>query len=154
MVIAFSNWAHPFFVAVIDIRHNEKEKTLEVSVKSFTDDFETALKQNFPGSKPNLMGPSSAKDDTLIRRYILSKLTISANGKPLTMHYIGHERVEESTWSYFEISHIDKVNSLTVTTDFLYEFKKEQINIIHARLGDVQKSYRLSQPERTVQLMF
>jgi len=34
---------HPFFVSVIDINHNEKEATIEISVRCFTNDLEKMI---------------------------------------------------------------------------------------------------------------
>jgi len=44
LITSFLSIAHPFFVSVIDVNHNGKEKSLEVSVRIFTDDLETVLK--------------------------------------------------------------------------------------------------------------
>ena len=38
---------HPIYVSVTEIEHNAKEKTLEISCKIFTDDFEKALKATY-----------------------------------------------------------------------------------------------------------
>ena len=155
LALGLMHWLHPFFVSVIDVRHNAKDQTLELSVKAFTDDLEQTLRQNFPNSKPNLMGSGDGKlEDSLINRYVVSKLKLTVNDKPVTLRYIGHERVEESVWSYFEVQHIPALKSLQVQTTLMYEYKKEQINIIHAQSGDDQKSYRLSQPEQSVKLTF
>ncbi len=35
---------HPLFISVTEIEHNAKEKSLEVSCKIFTDDFERTLR--------------------------------------------------------------------------------------------------------------
>ena len=36
---------HPIYVSVTEIEHNAKDKTLEISCKIFTDDFEKTLAQ-------------------------------------------------------------------------------------------------------------
>jgi hypothetical protein len=38
---------HPFHVSVVEINHNETDKTLEISCKIFIDDFEKVLAQNY-----------------------------------------------------------------------------------------------------------
>ena len=38
---------HPFHVSVVEINHNATDKTLEISCKIFTDDFEKVLAQNY-----------------------------------------------------------------------------------------------------------
>ena len=38
---------HPIYVSVTEIEHNAKDKTLEISCKIFTDDFEKTLSQAY-----------------------------------------------------------------------------------------------------------
>ena len=38
---------HPFFISVIDIQHNNKEATLEISVRTFTDDLEKMINKEY-----------------------------------------------------------------------------------------------------------
>jgi hypothetical protein len=40
---------HPFHVSVVEINYNATDKTLEISCKIFTDDFEKVLAQNYKG---------------------------------------------------------------------------------------------------------
>lgn len=44
---------HPFHVSVIEINHNAADKTLEISCKIFTDDFEKILAKNYQKSRPD-----------------------------------------------------------------------------------------------------
>ena len=38
---------HPFYVSVIDINHNNKEASLEISVRTFTTDLENRLEKEY-----------------------------------------------------------------------------------------------------------
>src|SRR6266536_6578818 len=40
--------AHPFHVSTTEINHNAQDKTLEITCRIFTNDFETILKKNYP----------------------------------------------------------------------------------------------------------
>ena len=42
-ITAFIALIHPFFVSVIEINHNEKEATIEISVRTFTNDIEKMM---------------------------------------------------------------------------------------------------------------
>ena len=81
--------AHPFHVSVVEVNHNAADKTLEISCKIFTDDFEKVLTQNYPQdagrkAKVDLINPpDKAAMDTLVKKYIASHLSLSADGKPL-----------------------------------------------------------------------
>lgn len=146
---------HPFYVSVIDLAYNENTRSLEVSIKVFTDDFEAALRQNFPNSRPDLMRdrPGSL-EDSLINKYVKQKLGLTINGQAGNLQYVGYEKQEESVWAYFEIIDVPAVKTIGVSATLLFEYKKEQINIIHAKVGNEKKSHRLDNPESKVTLNF
>ena len=38
---------HPYYISVVEINHNPTDKTLEISCKIFTNDFEATLEKNY-----------------------------------------------------------------------------------------------------------
>ena len=65
---------HPFHVSVVEINHNATDKTLEISCKIFTDDFEKVLAQNYK-TKVDLTNPPAADRkamDSVVKKYIFS----------------------------------------------------------------------------------
>ena len=74
---------HPFHVSVTEIEHNAGDKTMEISCKIFTDDFESILAKNYKTKVDLINPPNKSAMDTLVKKYILSHLSIKANGKPL-----------------------------------------------------------------------
>ena len=57
---------HPIFVSVTEIEHNAKDKTLEISCKIFTDDFEKALRETYK-TYVDLLQP---KDKTAMNKLV------------------------------------------------------------------------------------
>ena len=51
---------HPYYVSVTEINHNATDKTLEISCKLFTDDFEKALADKYK-MKVDLINPQTKK---------------------------------------------------------------------------------------------
>jgi hypothetical protein len=138
---------HPFFVSVTEINHNAKEKSLEISVRVFTDDFENTLRMFAPNQKVDLMTPPAGGSmDSLVKKYVLQKVTLEVNGQKRIMQYIGFERVEESIWTYFEISGVTELKQLKINNPILYEYRKEQINMIHIINGENRQSRKLDNP--------
>jgi hypothetical protein len=138
---------HPFFVSVTEINHNAKEKTLEISVRVFTDDFENTLRMFAPNQKVDLMTPPAGGSmDSLVKKYIQQKINLEVNGQKRSMQYIGFERVEESIWAYFEITGVADLKQLKISNPILYEYKKEQINMIHVIKGENRQSRKLDNP--------
>ncbi len=138
---------HPLYISVIDINHNAKDKSLEISVRIFTDDFEGTLKK-YNNTKIDLSHPADkAAADKLVSTYILNKLQIKADNKPLALHYVGFEQQQESIWAYFEVPAVNSVKKIEVTTSILYDYQEKQINIIHAKVNGTEKSFRLDNPK-------
>lgn len=145
---------HPIFVSVTEIGHNAVNKTLEISCKIFTDDFETALrKQN--SKKIDLLDANfKSAMNPLVDNYIQKHLSIIADGKPVSMQFIGFEQQEEGIISYYEVKNIATVKKIDVTDNILYEYKSEQMEIVHVMVNGERKSSRLNNPDEKVSFQF
>lgn len=137
---------HPYFVSVTQIDHNAKEKTLEISCKIFTDDFEKTLRQNYKTTVDLLKPKDKEAMNKLVTDYVTKHLLISVNGKPVTLQFIGYEQAEEGIESYYQVNNIPSVTKIDVTDNILYDYKKEQIGIIHAVVDGNRKSTKLNNP--------
>jgi hypothetical protein len=145
---------HPYYVSVTDIKYKESEKTLQVSCRVFTNDLENALKKIY--NKPvDLLHP---KDKTvtekLLAHYILDHLKISINGKVQTLDFIGYEKEEEATWTYFEIKNAEPPKKLNIENSILYDLLPLQINMVHAEVNGTKKSFKVTNPEKEIEFGF
>jgi hypothetical protein len=154
-LLALVGWLHPFFVSVTEVNHNATDKTLEISIRIFTDDLENTLRMYAPGKKIDLINPPSGGGmDTLIKQYIQSKLRLEVNGQYRIPDYIGFERVEESVWAYFEITGVPRLSNLKMVNPLLYEYKKEQINMVHVVTPQGRQSRKLDNPKADWEFKF
>jgi hypothetical protein len=145
---------HPFYVSVIDINHNNKEASLEISVRTFTTDLETRLENEYH-VKFDLADPKQkAKSEEYINLYVQKRLSLTANGIKGKMDFIGFEIQKESTWSYFEIKNIKQIKQLEVYCEILFGIDPSQINIIHAKANGQKKSYELTTPRNKTVFTF
>lgn len=145
---------HPFFVSVTEIQHNQKEKTLEISCKIFTDDFEKTLRQNYKTSVDLLNPKDKAAMDKLVTDYVKKHLQIIADGRLLQLQFVGYEKEEEAIWCYFQVSNIAAIKKIEVNDNLLYEYKKEQINLLHVIVNGIRKSTKLDNPESNASFQF
>jgi len=144
------NIFHPFYVSVTEIDHNQKTKTVQVSVRVFFDDFENALDKRYKTSI-NILKPKDRKQvDGLISDYIKNHLQIKANNKSLTLKYLGYQIEEDAAWCYFESEKIESIEKLEIQNDILFEQHDSQINMIHATVNGKRKSTKLDNPEKSV----
>lgn len=145
---------HPIYVSVTEIGHNAASKTLEITCKIFTDDFETALRRQ-NNKKVDLLDVNyKSAMNPLVNNYIKKHLSIIADGKPVNLQFLGFEQQEEGIISYYEIKNIATVKKIEVTDNILYEYKSEQMEIIHVMVNGERKSSRLNNPDDKVSFSF
>lgn len=154
LIWATSFFLHPFFVSVTEIQYNKVERSLEISIRIFTDDFENTLRMANPGKKVDFSLPETAAMDSLVSKYIRQKVQLVANDRAVPLQYVGFEKVAESVWCYFEVKTIDNLRKLHIHNGLLYEYKKEQINMHHVVNGSQRISRKLDNPTTDWEAVF
>ena len=145
---------HPIYVSVTEIQHNAKDKTLEISCKIFTSDFEAILKSKTK-SKINLLQPTDKTlMESLVNQYIQQHLKIKVDGNLKPMEFLGYEQNEDAIQSFFEINDVAALKKIDVQDDILYEYKSEQISIIHVVANGNRKSTKLVNPDNNFSLNY
>ncbi len=137
---------HPFHVSVVEIEHNGADKSLEISCKIFTDDFETSLAAIYKTKVDLINPPNKAAMDTLVKKYIFSHLSFRVNGKPATMSYVGFENDKEAAYGYVQIDNVSSLTKLDITNTILFDKFDDEVNIMHVKFNGVRKSTKLDYP--------
>lgn len=145
---------HPFYVSVVEIHHNSPEKALEVSCRIFIDDMENVLKQNYKTAVDLSSAKQQAQNDKLVADYIAKHLALNADGKALSLAYVGYEKDSESVFCYFEVPGVTTVKNLKLTNSILQDLTSDQINIMHVTVGGTRKSYKLDYPKKEASFTF
>ncbi|WP_406824468.1 DUF6702 family protein [Pedobacter sp. KACC 23697] len=139
---------HPLHVSTTEVSFNAKDKTLELSCKIFSDDFEAILaklyKQKTDLSNPNMKSVM----DALVKKYLLTHLQLKANGKAVAINYIGFEIDHEATNIYLEVEKVAALKSIEVNDSILYDMFDDQMSIIHVVKGNNRKSTKILYPEK------
>ncbi len=145
---------HPIFVSVTEIEHNAKAKTLEISCKIFTDDFEKTLRAAYK-THVDLLDPEiKPAMDKLVNDYVQKHLKIAVDGKQASLKYLGYEKIEEGIYSYFQADNIPSVKKIEVTDDVLFEFNEQQMSIVHVIVNGNRQTNKLSGSEKSVAVSF
>ena len=138
---------HPLHVSTTEINYNAKEKSLEISCKIFTDDFEDVLAKQYK-VKTDLNKPSMQKEmDVVITKYLSNHLQYKVNGKTMEAAYLGFEKDNEATNVYLEIKDVSSFQKLNLTNSILYDLFNDQMNILHVTKSGLRKSVRANYPE-------
>jgi hypothetical protein len=140
-------FAHPFFVSMTEIIFNEKEKSIQISVRIFTDDFEKELAKDC-NCKVDLIAPEKhVLMEPVVWAYFQKVLKISPNNKAVKFQYIGFEKEEESTWTYLEIKNQSVVKELNIENKILHLSQPKQNNLVRFKKKDFDKTIQLSYPQ-------
>jgi len=138
---------HPFYITVTEINHNAKDKIIEISCKIFTDDLETVLSKS-SGSKIDISNQNNkANTDKLIAAYIMKHLQLKIDEKPVILKFVGSEKEEEATWSYFQVDNIPAVKKIDIINNLLYESFDSEVNLVHVMVNGNRQSKKLDNPD-------
>ncbi|WP_316802175.1 DUF6702 family protein [Pedobacter nototheniae] len=142
-------YKHPLHVSTTEVNFNAKDKTLEVSCRIFTDDFESILSKLYK-QKTDLSKPAMkiAMDD-LVKKYLTTHLQIKVNGKIVALSYVGFEIDHEATNIYLEIEKIAAVKSVEVNNTILYDLFDDQMSIVHVVKNGNRKSGKILYPDKS-----
>jgi hypothetical protein len=145
---------HPFYVSVTEINQNAAEKSLEISVKLFADDFEHTLEKAYKAQLDITSDKDKASFDKFVPDYIAKHFALAVDGKPAKLNYVGYEKEKESVYCYFEVNNTPTAKRLDITSNLLYELTQEQINIMHITVNGKRQSSKLSYPDVKASFQF
>jgi len=145
---------HPIYVSVAEIDYNGKGKTLEVSCKLFTDDFEKALRSAYKTNVDLINPPNRAAMDKLVNDYVQKHFTLTLDGKLVALKYLGYEEIEEGIYSYYEATGLSEPKSIQIFNTLLYASHEQQMGLMHVTVNGSRKSTRLNNPDSRATLSF
>ena len=152
--LAENTYPHPLHVTVTEINHNATDKTLEISCRIFTDDFEKVLAQNYKTKVDLVNPPDRAAMENLVKDFVQRHVLLKGDNKNLQMSYLGYERDNDAIYSYLEVQNIPAIKKLDLTNTLLQELFTDQINLVHITVNGKRKSAKLDYPEKDVSFTF
>lgn len=120
---------HDFFVSILTIRHNEKERTLDLTWRITAHDIEHALSTR--GELKLGSAQEHPKADSLLNRYFMEHLTLFQEDKQMNWKWVGMELDGETLYCYLEVEGVATPSDLMVSNTLLQEVFAEQQNLVH-----------------------
>jgi uncharacterized protein YuzE len=131
---------HKFYVSITKIEYVSESGSLQIITQIFIDDIEKTLENRY-NTTVSLGTPKETTTDTaLLKEYILQKLKIQINGKPVKLQYIGREYDTDMVKAYIEVEGIARLNTLEIENKILMDEYDEQQNIIHFKTKKTRRS--------------
>jgi actin-like ATPase involved in cell morphogenesis len=140
--------AHEYHVSIINIEYNSDSSSLEIAIKVFTEDIETALDKEFDTSSYFGSEKQIEIADSLVGAFLRNHLKLTIDSTDLNLHYLGNEVEEDATWSYLEVSGISDLKNIDIQCDLLVDVLHHQSNLINVSSGEKKKSVYLSKKRR------
>ena len=152
--ISGNNTVHPLHLATVEIDHNATDKTLEITCKTFWDDFESILSKVNRSKVDLVSGKDTAGNNKKIFEYIKSHLQITIDDKPVQMSFVGYEKEDVVVYSYLQVDNISSGKKVTIVNSLMHDMFDDQVNIIHVIVKGERKSTKLDYPATAAKIEF
>lgn len=146
---------HPIHISTLEIVYNAADKNLEITCKIFWDDFETALTKTNNNKRVDLINEKNLElNNKLISAYINKHLSLTIDGKPVSLSFVGFEKEDAVIYSYLEINNISAVKKISMINNIMHDMFEDQTEIIHVIVNGNRKSTKLDYPAKQAEFNF
>jgi hypothetical protein len=141
---------HAFHTSLAQINYDAKTKVLEISLRVFTDDLESALSKE---NSRKIKLDDTAQQDRLLEAYVKKQFAlIDQKGQPKAIHFIGKEFEVDATWIYLEVPCNESIQGMNLRDAILTDMFDDQTNVVNLTYLAVKKTF-LFKRESPVQLI-
>lgn len=154
MLFSFAPVRHPYHVSICDIQHHPESKSLQISLRIFTDDLEETLKKNYAKKIDLSHEDTSNEADSLLMHYLRGHLQISTDDKQKKWKYLGYESRNDGTMIFLESLNTPRLKKIDIDCSVLFDVFEDQSNLVHVKYHNTLKSLRLTASERRGTLSF
>jgi len=145
--------AHAFHTSITRVDYNAKEKSLEVSMRVFTDDLELALNKDNGGRKFQVINGDA--NDSFVEKYVRKHFALrNVQKQKKTYAYVGKEQEADATWIYLEIPCRESINGFSIEQAIFFEIFEDQTNLVNFNYLTEKKSYLFKGEQKIQELGF
>ena len=142
---------HEYHISVTKLNYNASQKTLEISIRAFSDDLEKGL--SLANDNRRILLRDGDDNNPLVEKYLRKHLALADPERKLrTFNYIGKEEEADATWLYLEVPFSGNPEGWVMKNELLMEAFDDQVNMVNAKWGDDRKTY-LFKKEKSVQAL-
>lgn len=131
---------HEYHVSVTQMQYNATQKTLELSIRTFTDDLEKGL--STANGDRRFMLRNDDQNNPYVELYLKKHLALADPSRQLrSFQYIGKEQEADATWLYLEVPFSGDPRGWVLRHDLLLEVFDDQVNMVNMKWGTDRKTY-------------
>ena len=146
---------HPLHVSVTEIEYDEKDKSLEIMMRIFSDDLELTLRNYYKTPDLDIMKlQNGATVDDLMKKYLQENFSVTLDNRKQSFTLLGNENEGDAFVFYIEVPKIRKWKTIAIRNTVIMDTHDDQSNLVHVTVGDKIKSLRLTRNNSTGDLAF
>ena len=141
--------AHKFHTSFTEANYNAEAGTLEVTLRTFPDDLEAALRlraaPTTPAAKAQTAGAKDQKKELeeRVASYVAETFLLTTEkGDPVKISWVGMDAGVDSAWLYFEARLPAGVDGVQLRSRFLFDLFDDQINLVNLKSGGKRTALR------------
>ncbi len=134
---------HPLHVSVTEIAYDEKERELEIIMRIFTDDLETAIRARNNQPDLDLLNPATSTTNNLVKEYVLERFSVTLDGKRQALNFLGTQPEGDALLCFIQVRSVKKWKTIEVVNSVITETYDDQSNLVHVTVGSAVRSLRL-----------
>ncbi|MFZ4436597.1 MAG: DUF6702 family protein [Flavobacterium psychrophilum] len=144
-VVCTSFGVHKFYMGIYQVEYVPAKKRLQISMRLFVDDCNTALYQNYQQKTKLGDKQQTAAEVNLLTTYIQSHFKVSINGKSFPLQFKRKELDNNVLVCYYTCEEVPKLSRVVIENTVFTDVFSEQQNMIQAQLFGKKQSALLTQ---------
>ncbi|MGI9106625.1 MAG: DUF6702 family protein [Pyrinomonadaceae bacterium] len=130
--------AHKFHTSFAEAEYNARERSLEVTLRTFPDDLENILSKR-SGKRVSLDRKREA--EPLLTAYLQETFQLKdAQGKTVKLTWVGMDAGVDSVWLYFEARLPGGFAGAQLRNQFLFDLFDDQVNLVNVKVDTKKQS--------------
>lgn len=136
---------HDYHIGLTEIEYNKESKSLQTSIRLFTDDLDKALsKLNSQDLNLNTEDEIDASNQ-FINDYLIDNLSFQVNRKDVSYQYLGRKYENDVIWLFIEVEKVKKIKEFKVMNSLLFETFNDQKHLLNVNLDGNIRSKTLEE---------
>ncbi len=141
-------YVHPVHVSVTDMVYDEQEQELEITMRLFLDDLELSVRNACREPELDILNPGKGRTSTaLISDYVLSRFSLTIDGKPAILWFLGVEQEADVIVCYIQAPEVKRWRTIEAVNRVILETYDDQSNLVHLTVGGKIRSHRLTRSQ-------
>jgi hypothetical protein len=127
---------HDYHFGYTEVFYNKDNKSIEVSIKVFTDDLNKGIKGEYNIDLKLNNALELSNSNKIIQQYLLKNLSFNIDNKLREYNYIGREYKEDAIWIYVEVTKVKKIKEFQLKNSLLFDTYDDQKHRIYIDLNN------------------